>query len=321
MADSRRIVGLESDGSVPVTIVSGGGTGGTASAFGSPFPAQGTAAGFIDSGGNMAGGNLTASGALIVSATIDTSAIATSANQTNGNQIVKGNGTAGTASTGVLTVQGIASMTPVQVSQATAANLNATVTGTVAIASNSSVNVAQVGGNTTVTAGVTGTLAVGGSVATNVAIGTNPINNGAQAISSENTAVTATRMVQLVADLVGKQIVLPYANPENFIFGSNATASTGTTGVTIITGAGTGVRNYITQITVSNSHATVSTNVTVTDGATGATLWVGPAAAVYGGATATFPTPLRGSANTAIVATNSVTGASTITSMSGYKGV
>ena len=39
-------------------------------------------------------------------------------------------GTAGTASTDVISVQGIASMTPVQVSQATASNLNATVIGT-----------------------------------------------------------------------------------------------------------------------------------------------------------------------------------------------
>lgn len=39
-------------------------------------------------------------------------------------------GTAGTASADVITVQGIASMTPVQVSQATAASLNATVVGT-----------------------------------------------------------------------------------------------------------------------------------------------------------------------------------------------
>lgn len=39
-------------------------------------------------------------------------------------------GTAGTASANVLSIQGIASMTPVQVSQATAASLNATVVGT-----------------------------------------------------------------------------------------------------------------------------------------------------------------------------------------------
>lgn len=45
-----------------------------------------------------------------------------------GNLTGETRGTAGTAATQVMTVQGIASMTPVQVSQATASNLNATVT-------------------------------------------------------------------------------------------------------------------------------------------------------------------------------------------------
>ena len=48
----------------------------------------------------------------------------------SGRQITVGAGTAGTAAGGVVTVQGVASMTPVQVSQATAASLNATVVGT-----------------------------------------------------------------------------------------------------------------------------------------------------------------------------------------------
>lgn len=52
------------------------------------------------------------------------------ANQGTSPWIVAGGGTAGSAATGVVTVQGIASMTPVQVSQATASNLNATVVGT-----------------------------------------------------------------------------------------------------------------------------------------------------------------------------------------------
>lgn len=60
--------------------------------------------------------------------------------------LVTGSGTAGTAASGVLTVQGIASMTPVQVSQATASNLNATV------------NVAQINGVTVLMGnGATGT--------------------------------------------------------------------------------------------------------------------------------------------------------------------
>lgn len=53
-------------------------------------------------------------------------AIATDAN------VVAGGGTAGSAATGVVTVQGIASMTPVQVSQATASNFNAQIVGNVA---------------------------------------------------------------------------------------------------------------------------------------------------------------------------------------------
>lgn len=54
------------------------------------------------------------------------------ANQGTSPWVVAGGGTAGSAATGVVSVQGIASMTPVQVSQATASNLNAAVVGNVA---------------------------------------------------------------------------------------------------------------------------------------------------------------------------------------------
>lgn len=56
---------------------------------------------------------------------------------------VGGRGTAGTAAGGVLTVQGVASMTPVQVSQATAASLNATVVGTGTFATQSAITAAS----------------------------------------------------------------------------------------------------------------------------------------------------------------------------------
>jgi hypothetical protein len=52
-------------------------------------------------------------------------------------------GTAGTASAQVWTVQGVASMTPVQVSQATAANLNATVVGTGTFVTQSAATIAD----------------------------------------------------------------------------------------------------------------------------------------------------------------------------------
>ncbi len=240
----------------------------------------------------------------------NTTFAATQATAASLNATVIGAGSAGTANTGVLTVQGIASMTKLLVTP-----------DSVALPANQSVNVAQVGGTNSVTGGVAGTLAVGGNVATNVAIGTNPINNGAQAVSSENTAVTATRMAQLVCDLVGKLIVLPYSNPENFVSGAITSAMTGTTSTSLIAAPASGLRNYITQITVSNAHGTVGTDIIIQDGSGGTTLYTIPAAALYGGATLTFPTPLRQPTTaTAIYCANVTTGASTKVSASGYKG-
>jgi hypothetical protein len=194
-------------------------------------------------------------------------------------------------------------------------------TNLVALAANQSVNLAQVGGTNTVNGGVAGSQSIGGTVATNVAITANPVNLGVQAVSSENAAVTTARQVQLVADLVGKLIVLPYANPENFVSGAITSAMTGTTSTSLIADPGAGLRNYITQITVSNSHATVGTDVVIQDGSGGTTLYTIPAAAAYGGAVLTFPTPLRQpTAHTALFCANVTTGSSIKVSASGYKG-
>lgn len=150
----------------------------------------------------------------------------------------------------------------------------------------------------------------------------NPLKVGAQARSSEPTAVASADRVNLIADLVGKLIVLPYANPENFVSGAITSAMTGTTSTSLIAAPAAGLRNYITQITVSNAHATVGTDVIIQDGSGGTTLYTIPAAAVYGGATITFPTPLRQPTTaTAIYCANVTTGASTKVSASGYKGV
>jgi len=187
---------------------------------------------------------------------------------------------------------------------------------------NSAINLAQVNGTTTVNGGsAAGILAVGGPNATNVAITGNPVNNGAQAVSSENAAVTTARQVQLVADLVGKLIVLPYANPENFVSGAITSAMTGTTTTSLIAAPASGLRNYITTIVCSNAHATVGTDIVIQDGSGGTTLMTIPAAAVYGGAVISLPVPLRQPTTaTAIFCANVTTGASTKVSAVGYKG-
>lgn len=218
-----------------------------------------------------------------------------------------GNGVTGTGSQRV-TIASDNTPFPVKLDQTTPGTTNA-------------ISIAQIGGTTILNGGVAGSQAIGGTVATNVAINSNPVNLGVQAVSSENTAVTTARQVQLVADLVGKLIVLPYANPENFVSGAITSAMTGTTTTSLIAAPAAGLRNYITQITVSNSHATVGTDVIIQDGSGGTTLYTIPAAAVYGGAVVVFPTPLRQPTTaTAIFCANVTTGASTKVSASGYKG-
>ena len=161
----------------------------------------------------------------------------------------------------------------------------------------------------------------GGGVAHDGADSGNPLKIGGRAVSAEIAAVANNDRSDFVTDLVGKQIVLPYANPENFISGVISSAMTGTTSTSLIAAPASGLRNYITQITVSNTHATVGTNLEIQDGNGGATYYIIPAAAVYGGATLTFPTPLKQPTTaTAVYVKNTTTGASTFCSASGYKG-
>jgi len=187
--------------------------------------------------------------------------------------------------------------------QATAANLNATVVGTGTFA-------VQLATNTPV-----------GNVAHDGVDSGAPIKIGGRARTSENTAVVNNDRVDSIYDKVGKQVVLPYAIPENFVSGAITTAMTGTTSTSLVAAPAAGLRNYITTIIVSNAHATVGTDVIIQDGTGGTTLMSIPASAVYGGAVITLPTPLRQPTTaTAIFCANVTTGASTKVSAVGYTG-
>lgn len=163
-------------------------------------------------------------------------------------------------------------------------------------------------------------VTVAGAAASGASASGNPVPGAGLAVSSE-TVVTNGQAAALVTDLARKLIVLPYANPENFVSGAITSAMTGTTSTSLIAAPAAGLRNYITQITVSNSHATVGTDIIIQDGSGGTTLYTIPAAAVYGGAVVSFPTPLRQPTTaTAIFCANVTNGASTKVSASGYKG-
>lgn len=160
-------------------------------------------------------------------------------------------------------------------------------------------------------------LSGGGDVAHDIVDIGNPVKIGGQARSSEQTAVASADRVNAAFDLVGKQIVLPYANPENFVSGKTA-AMTATTRTAVVAAAGSGVRNYITSFTFANSHASVGTEIVIEDGTTELfRVYVKAGESVC----YTLPVPLRSTANTAINATNVTTGSNTYVSAQGYKGV
>lgn len=178
-------------------------------------------------------------------------------------------------------------------------------------------DLASVAGTAAVNGGTAGIIGIGGSTATNVALTDNPVNTGFQAISSQNAAVTTARKVQGVADLSGRQIITPYANPENWVQGTTS-AMTGTTSTSLLAAPASGLRNYA-WVSCVNSHATVGTFVTIQDGSGGTALATVAVAAVFGGQISAAPIPIRQPTTaTALFVANVTTGANVICSATGY---
>jgi hypothetical protein len=134
------------------------------------------------------------------------------------------------------------------------------------------------------------------------------------AIKAASTAPVAADKALVVAVSPNSPGVIDAANSVSGV----TAAITTTTATQVLPAPGSGVRNYITNIVVSNSHATVGTDVEIRDGSTA--IYVIPAAAVFGGAALSFPVPLRQpTANAVINAACVTTGASVRVSASGYK--
>ena len=158
---------------------------------------------------------------------------------------------------------------------------------------------------------------VRGEIAHDGADSGNPQKVGGRARTADITAVAQDDRTDSVYTILGKQVVQNYALPANFVDGKTSAALTNTTAADVIAAPGAGIRLYITEITVTNSHATVGTKVEIRDGTT--VKRIVDAAALGGGASMTFPTPLRLTANTALTARNVTTGADVEVSASGYK--
>jgi hypothetical protein len=174
-------------------------------------------------------------------------------------------------------------------------------------------------GQTTKSASVPVTIASDQEIAHDAVDSGNPTKVGGKATSSEPTAVADADRANLITDLVGKLITMPYAANQQFISGATSVI-TDTTSTSVIAAQGAGVRTYVTSLLVTNSDATVGTAVAITDGSGGTVLWRGYAAPAGGGFSVTFPVPLRTTANTALHAVCATTSAEVYVSASGYKG-
>lgn len=137
----------------------------------------------------------------------------------------------------------------------------------------------------------------------------NTATNGT-AVKVDNSAVT--QPISVAATVAITQIPVG-ATP---IVGVTA-AITDTTSTSVIASGGGSVKNYITSILVTNSHATVGTFVKILDGTT--IIWEGYAAAVGGGFASSFTVPLVGTAATAVNCQPVTTGSSVMCSIAGYK--
>ncbi len=224
-------------------------------------------------------------------------------------------GTAGTASSDVITVQGIASMTPVNVNMTqlggvTAATGNGVVgTGVqrVAIASDNSnipTNIAQMNGVTILMgAGNTGTgsqrvtiatdqakLPVHGDVAAGSSDAGSPVKTGGVARTTNPTAVSDGQRVNAQFDKVGRQVIV--SNSCRELTGDQSTTITSSTAETaIVTAGGAGIFLDLTSLTITNSNATTDTTVTLRP-STGGTAKGPFQVPARGGIVLTFTTPL-----------------------------
>ena len=195
-----------------------------------------------------------------------------------------------------------------------------TIDGSVAISSGTVTTVSTVTSVTAVAGMPTGAnaTAVQGTVAHDAAAAQNPVQVGAYAVNALPAAVANADLAHLITDLNSRLITLPYANPENTISGCSAALTDTNAANVVATDSGNGLKWYVTDILVTNSHATVGTLVDVEDSAA-LVLWQGYAAPAGGGFACHFTTPIQTGANTHIHAKNTTTGSSTYVCVSAYK--
>ena len=240
---------------------------------------------------NTIDGKITAvnTGAVVVSSSALPSGAATAAKQ-------PALGTAGTPSSDVISIQGVASGTVVPVSDGSG---SLTVDGTVAATQSGTWTVGLSAAQTLATVTTVSTL-TGGGVAHDAVDSGNPVKIGGRAVSSlaSATLVAAADRSDLVTDLDGALIVR-LNRPMGDAISERVTDTGGTSTAFSNFGAVASTRNVISAIAVYNSSAT-SGFVDFRDGTGGAVLWTMPVPAGGGSVLSHSNALFRTSANTAL---------------------
>lgn len=164
------------------------------------------------------------------------------------------------------------------------------------------------------------------ATAVDAATGAGAVNTGTQRMTLASDDPAVAHLATLVSEAQGTTPVNMYPLPVTPVKGmTTQITDTTSTAVTGIGAGGSGVFNYITQITVVNADATVGTIIELQDGNAGTTFYRLPAPAAINsvgvtGSTFTFPTPLKQTtANTALYVKCTTTSADVYVSATGFQ--
>jgi hypothetical protein len=134
---------------------------------------------------------------------------------------------------------------------------------------------------------------VQGTIAAGTGVGQNPVQIGGKGITTLPAVVDTGDVVNITTDVLGRIINVPWSPSADRESG----LSVALTDTTSTTASGAALKWYITDILVTNSHATVGTLVSIEDTAgSPVTLWQGYAAAAGGGFSYNFSMPIATSA-------------------------
>lgn len=139
------------------------------------------------------------------------------------------------------------------------------------------------------------------------------VRNAAAPVALTNANLDYT---PIIVDAEGKTVSTPYA-PTDYYWQTTPFTKTDTTDAVVKTAAGAGVRNYLTDATLSNS-AVTAVLVNIKDGATIIHQVLVPAG---GTVSESFAVPLKGTANTAINIAAATAVTSLIINAQGYVGI